>query len=887
MSPRVEQAAIFVVMSVLVTLFTWIYLRNREKYVQFWMLGWIAVFLHFAAQVAGTFDLLHEPWRYFFRVSTIQLAGVCFVLSVSNVFATPGRRLLYFLTVAVPAVLCTAMLKMPPLHPWIFATLIIFSTLVVIGQSLIHYGSQASYFQVLLFTLLPYTLWCAWGALAEPRMALLCYLTSFYVTAGVLYWRQYRRFTPGTVTTTAAFLLWGAQFHLSYILESRHLLSPEPNIFFDMPKYFVAVGMILTLYESETTLAQKVAQRYRILFEENMAGVYVSTLNGHLTECNSAFQKMYGFMSKDELLAMPASSLYVEPDEYQQFLRHLKEDGQVINHECRQRRKDGSQFWILERATIVTDSAGRKVIEGTAIDITERKAAELALKESEERFSTIFRHSPVGCGIVSTEGVFVNVNDALLKMFGLPAEQVVGRTGVDLGLWKSQEERDSFYRRLRAEGSIKNMEIEFKDAAGNRHVCSYYGTIVRIGEQECIFGMQLDLTEKRELETRFLQAQKMETLGQLVGKVAHDFNNLLSVICNYGELLESRINGNEALSRYCETIIDTTQRAGALTSRLLTFGRPEEIARPIPLKLDKEIRELAGILSALVYENIEMRLELGSTGTVTIDRTHFEQVLFNLVVNARDAMPGGGELTIRTENKYRAPLTNSNGTEVSQYVSISITDTGVGMDEETVGHAIEPYFTTKPAGQGTGLGLATVYLIVQQYSGAMKIKSRPNQGTTVNILLPSGDEIELPKHRSVISVPVGGSGHILLVEDEIELRNASAEYLISLGYTVLCAGSGPEALELSMEQEYIDLVISDVVMPKMNGREFTDRLLKMRPNTKLLFISGYADDMVLREGISRFGTPFLQKPFSLRQLGSKVHELLSSENGSGSLRNRQ
>jgi len=190
--------------------------------------------------------------------------------------------------------------------------------------------------------------------------------------------------------------------------------------------------------------------------------------------------------------------------------------------------------------------------------------------------------------------------------------------------------------------------------------------------------------------------------------------------------------------------------------------------------------------------------------------------------------------------------------------------------------AFEPLFTTKPAGRGTGLGLATVYTIVQQCGGDINIKSRPNHGTTVTVLLPSGDEVDLPKHCTVISQPVRGNGHILLVEDETELRNASAEFLTSLGYTVLCAGSGPEALRLANQKENIDLVISDVVMPRMNGREFTDCLLQTRPNIKLLFISGYADDVVLQAGISMSGTPFLQKPFSLRQLGSKVHELLSS-----------
>src|SRR5947209_5418445 len=825
MPPRFEQVAIFVVMSVLVTLFTWIYLRNREKSVQFWMLGWIAVFLHFTAQLAGSFDLLHWPWLFFFRVATIQLAGVCFVLSVSGVFATSGRRLLYLLTVGVPAMLCTAMLNMPPVHPWIFTTLIIFSTLVVIVQSLIHYGSRNSHFQVLLVTLAPYAAWAAWRAVDQPRVALPFYLTSLYVTAGLLYWRNHRRFTPGAVTTSVAFLVWGASFHLSNVLQARHLVPPDENILWDMPKYFVAVGMILTLFENETALAKKVAQRYQTLFEQNLAAVSVSTLDGHLLECNSAFQKMYGWQSQEEMLSTPARDLYIEPAEYEQFLQRLKDQGQVVNDECRQRRKDGPQFWILERATIVTDSSGRKVIEGTAIDITERKYAEIALRESEERFSTIFRHSPVGCGIVSTEGVFINVNDALLKMFGLPAEQVVGRTGVDLGLWQSQEERDSFYRRLRAEGSIRNMEIEFKDAAGNRHVCLYFGTLVRIGEQECIFGMQLDVTEKRELESRFLQAQKMEALGRLAGGVAHDFNNLLGVICSYAELLESRLENNETYQRYCNKIIETTQRAGALTSQLLTFSR-KEIARPTPLKPDRAIRELAGILSRLIGEDIEMRLDLGSTGTIVIDKTHFEQVLFNLVVNARDAMPDGGELTIKTENKYRAVLHNLSGADVSQYVSISITDTGVGMDEETCMRAFEPLFTTKPAGRGTGLGLATVYTIVQQCGGDINIKSRPNHGTTVTVLLPSGDEVDLPKHCTVISQPVRGNGHILLVEDETELRNASAEFLTSLGYTVLCAGSGPEALRLANQKENIDLVISDVVMPRMNGREFTDCLLQ-------------------------------------------------------------
>ena len=370
----------------------------------------------------------------------------------------------------------------------------------------------------------------------------------------------------------------------------------------------------------------------------------------------------------------------------------------------------------------------------------------------------------------------------------------------------------------------------------------------------------------------------MEAVGLLAAGVAHDFNNHLGVICNYAELLEVRLGQNETYKGYCSEIIETTQRAGRLTSQLLTFSC-KEIARPAPLNPDRAIRELVSFLTRVIREDIEMALDLGANGTVIIDKTHFEQIIINLVVNARDAMPGGGQLCIKTNNKFRAALhsLNGNGADVPQFVSISISDTGIGMDEETQLRAFDPLFTTKPPGRGTGLGLATVYKIVQQGGGDISIKSRPGYGTTISILLPLSAESELPEEAPTVAQLARGTGDILLVEDETELRNANAEFLMLLGYTVLCAGSGPEALQFASQKDNIDLVISDVVMPKMNGREFADRLLQVRPNTKLLFISGYADDVVLQAGISTSGVPFLQKPFSLRQLGSKVHEIMSAE----------
>jgi len=264
---------------------------------------------------------------------------------------------------------------------------------------------------------------------------------------------------------------------------------------------------------------------------------------------------------------------------------------------------------------------------------------------------------------------------------------------------------------------------------------------------------------------------------------------------------------------------------------------------------------------------------------VVIDKTHFEQIIFNIIINSRDAMPAGGQISVATEDVMRPVLTPSGTVAISRYVAIRIRDTGVGMDEETRLHAFEPFYTTKELGRGTGLGLATVYGIVQQCRGEIAIESTPRKGTQVNILLPvavsdanvagDGNQQETKK----------GHGSILLVEDELDLRNVNAEFLTSLGYSVTCAGSGPEALDVLTSAGQIDLVITDVVMPKMSGREFADQLLQLRPNTRLLYVSGYTDDIVLQNGISKQGMYFLQKPYSLKDLASKVQTLMATSVG--------
>jgi two-component system cell cycle sensor histidine kinase/response regulator CckA len=874
MSPRFEELVIFIVSAILVSLFAWIHLRDRQKSTGLWMLGWIAMLVHFAAPAFDDFFPPLMRFTQWIKVATLIVAGTCFLLSVSEVFMRQGRRIAFVFFISAMAMLYLTCWQLHVRVPWFYISLLLISTLYGVVQAVGFYGWKSPHLYA-LFLLLPYAGWAVQQAQhGVLRHGLNFYLFGFFYATGLVYFRRFRRFTPGVVLTSASFIAWGSVFPLSAILSAHGTGPGLTSVFWDLPKFCVPFGMILTLFENQAEMASSVAGQYQVLFENNLAAVYVSTPEGRLLNCNSAFLRMYGFRSKEEALAHSAVFLYSHPEEREQFLNDLGRQGQVLNYECTQRRRDGAVFWILERATIVTDGDGNSFIEGTAIDITERKQSEIALKQSEERFATIFRQSPVGCGILSLEGVFLNVNDNLLRMLALPAEKVIGKSAVELGFWKSQQQRDEFYQRLRAEGSVQNLEIRFKDATGAEHVGLYFATLVRIGDKECIFGMQLDQTEERELEAKFLQAQKMEALGRLAGGVAHDFNNLLGVIGGYAELLESKLEQNEALRRYCAKILDTTERASGLTRQLLTFSR-KEIVRPTPLQPAQALMELTAILPRLIGEDIELVVNLRSTGTVVVDKTHFEQIIFNIVINSRDAMPAGGQIFIETEDLLRPVFTPSGSVAIGQYVAIRIRDTGVGMDEETRLHAFEPFYTTKEVGRGTGLGLATVYGIVQQCEGEIAIESSPRKGTQVSILLPVTASAATVDGESEDQTMKRGQGNILLVEDELELRNVNAEFLTSLGYTVTCASSGQEALALAATIAQIDLVITDVVMPRMSGREFADQLLQLRPNTKLLYVSGYADDVVLQNGISMQGMLFLQKPYSLKELARKVQALMS------------
>ncbi len=402
-------------------------------------------------------------------------------------------------------------------------------------------------------------------------------------------------------------------------------------------------------------------------------------------------------------------------------------------------------------------------------------------------------------------------------------------------------------------------------------------------------GTITDITERkqaeealRQSEEQLRQAQKMEAVGRLAGGVAHDFNNLLMVMRGYGELLLNQLDANDPLRRNAEEIQKAAERATALTQQLLAFSR-KQVLQPKVLDLNAVVTEVEKMLRRLIGEDIELTAVLDlALGRVKADPGQIEQIILNLAVNARDAMPQGGRLTLKTANVTldQAYVRQHLGATPGPYVLLAVSDTGVGMDAETRSHIFEPFFTTKGAGKGTGLGLSTVYGIVKQSGGTIWVESAPGRGTTFEIYLPLVEEATAngELHPALPPPTPGGTETILVVEDEMSVRKLAAEFLGSNGYRVLEAQDGAEALQVCEEHRApIHLLLTDVVMPGMSGRELAVRLVGARPEMKVIYVSGYTDDAIVQHGVREEGTVFLQKPFSLDALARTVREALDSK----------
>ena len=500
------------------------------------------------------------------------------------------------------------------------------------------------------------------------------------------------------------------------------------------------------------------------------------------------------------------------------------------------------------------------------------------IRDARDFLQSITENSADAIVTADEEGRVTYFSPGAEEIFGYTSERVKGRPVADFydgGLGQAQD----VMSRLRRDGRIRNQELVFHRSDGRSVAVSSSLSLLRDSAGAIIgtVGILKDVSERRELEEQLRQSQKMDAVGRLAGGIAHDFNNLLTVITGRAQIMLARLRPDEPMHREVKLVRTTAERAAALTKQLLAFSR-KQVLKPQVLDLNTIVENMEPMLRRLIGEDIDLAaVPDPALGRTKADPGQIEQVIVNLAVNARDAMPGGGKLTIETANVEldEAYSTRHIHVRPGRYVMLAVSDTGIGMDEATRSRVFEPFFTTKEPGKGTGLGLATVYGIIQQSAGIVHLYSEPGHGTTFKIYLPRVDEeLGVPEAPGEAKI-AGGDETILLVEDEPEVRALSRDILNALGYRVLEAPSAEEAMLIAEHhQGPIALLLTDVIMPRLSGRALVERLCPARPELRALYMSGYTDDAIVHHGILDSGTPFIEKPFTPDGLARKVREVL-------------
>jgi two-component system, cell cycle sensor histidine kinase and response regulator CckA len=508
----------------------------------------------------------------------------------------------------------------------------------------------------------------------------------------------------------------------------------------------------------------------------------------------------------------------------------------------------------------------------------EIKRNELALRRSEARYRSLVQSSVYGIYRSSLEGRFLDMNPALITMLGYGSAEEVLLLDPEKDVFAQPEEHERLIEEFRRTGRLDGFEVKWKRKDGGTIVVRISGRAVSTADEpaDVLEAIAEDVTDRRALEDQFRQAQKMEAVGRLAGGVAHDFNNLLMVISGYAEVILTQVDTANALYEKGRAIQLAADRATTLTRQLLAFSRKQLLELKV-VDVNAIVQDMERLLRPLIGENIELVTVLSPEPAHTrADAGQLEQVIMNLVVNAKDAMPAGGRLTLRTDN-ILVDQNHRRGQHFirpGHYVTLHVSDTGMGMDRETQSRIFEPFFTTKEKGKGTGLGLSTVYGIVKQSGGYVMVQSELGRGTTFQIYLPLV-EGAAEKHSVAAPEAVGGSETILLVEDEESVRQLVRDTLSGKGYEVLEAENGEAGIvSAGRHAGKIDLVITDVVMPGMGGREMVKQLAEARPETRVLFLSGYTEEAIISDGSIDKGAAFLQKPFTLQSLSRKVREVL-------------
>lgn len=511
-----------------------------------------------------------------------------------------------------------------------------------------------------------------------------------------------------------------------------------------------------------------------------------------------------------------------------------------------------------------------------AEEINERKHVEDTLRESNERFFSAFENAPTIMAISSLEGSrCLDVNQSFVDAFGFSRDELIGNSFIELGII-SQSERKKILEAIEVHGRASNLELTYFTKSGKHLILNYYGQIIPVAGEKRLLSIALDITEQRRIEQQYYQSQKMESIGRLAGGVAHDFNNMLSIIIGQAELSLMQIEQSDPRRGRLEQILDAANRSAEITSQLLAFSRNQTI-EPRVLDLNATVSGMLNMLRRLIGEDIDLTWNPGhGLRKVKIDPSRFDQIMANLCVNARDAVDGVGTIDIQTGNVSIEKGRWCDDADIApgEYVMISVSDNGCGMSRDVMEHIFEPFYTTKEVGRGTGLGLATVFGIVRQSGGNIKVYSEPGQGTTFRIYFPAVEDKAGARVEEETPL-TGGSETVLVVEDEPAIMRLTTDMLSILGYTVYSANSPEEARVLAEKYKgEIDLLITDMIMPGMNGRDLSEQLLIVNPAMKRLFMSGYTANVMAKRCAMENDMHFLQKPFTIQLLAAKVREAL-------------
>ena len=630
----------------------------------------------------------------------------------------------------------------------------------------------------------------------------------------------------------------------------------------------------------------RLSRHVRLLLESTGEGIYGVDADGKCTFINKAGAEMLGY-APDEVIGQdihdlfhhkPSARIQEEREQCALYSAFLWGEAIRVNDDVFW-RKDGSPIPIEYSSNPVPEEGAHGAVVAF-IDITERKQAESALRKSENQYRMLFERNPHPMFVYDPHTLaYLAVNDAAVEQYGYSREEFAAMTVDDISPRKDQPlsrdmtlhmgegfERRGVWKNRKKDGAI--IEVE---------VLAHH---IPFGAGVACIVMALDITERRRLEEQLRQSQKMEAIGRLAGGIAHDFNNLLTVINGYGDLAFNILPPENKAHEFVAEMIKAGERAADLTRQLLAFSR-KTVLSPKLLDLNAVIRDMERLLRRLISEDIDFAARLQAVEPrVSADPGHLQQVILNLAVNARDAMPKGGKLTIETKNadldlEY---VETRQGIQPGRYVRLSVSDTGSGMTPEVQAHLFEPFFTTKDVGKGTGLGLAAVHGIVKQSGGHIAVYSELDIGTTFTIYLPVV-EPQAPVIQSLQPARIAPNGDetVLLVEDEDAVRSLTRHVLKGRGYTVLEASEGEEALRIaSMHEGTIHILVTDVIMPGMGGREVADRLRALSDEIKVLYLSGYTEDAVVRHGILEDQVNFLHKPFTPLALALKVREVLDA-----------